>query len=126
VDLVPVGFIYVQLPFHQSPELLWPAVTWKNVTAEYAGLFFRAGGGTAADFGEIQEESDNRLITVRSGTALEQAPLAVSVPTAGISEFVFAGYSSMATVDNHEIMSFENSGGETRPRNAAVLVWERI
>jgi hypothetical protein len=63
--LVPISFIYVQLPSQPAPETLWPMVEWKDVTSDYAGLFFRAEGGGSAAFGSIQYENSPRLIEVK-------------------------------------------------------------
>ncbi|CAG2174355.1 unnamed protein product, partial [Oppiella nova] len=49
-QVIPLGFLYRQLPNTSAPGLLWPAMKWDDVTAQYAGLFFRAEGGTAATF----------------------------------------------------------------------------
>ncbi len=51
---VPIGFIYVQLPSQPEPKTLWPIVEWKDVTLDYAGLFFRAEGGNSESFGKLQ------------------------------------------------------------------------
>ncbi len=64
---VPIGFIYVQLPSQPDPKSLWSMVEWKDVTSDYAGLFFRAEGGRSAVFGEIQPENAPTLSSVESG-----------------------------------------------------------
>jgi hypothetical protein len=51
---VPPGFIYIQLPNQIEPNLLWPKNTWRDVTSLYAGLFFRALGGDASAWTEVQ------------------------------------------------------------------------
>lgn len=33
----PIGFIYVEYPFNQPPNILWPTMTWRDVTNNYAG-----------------------------------------------------------------------------------------
>ena len=48
---IPIGFTYVQLPHEKGPSDFWPEINWKDVTPDYAGVFFRAGGGEAAPFG---------------------------------------------------------------------------
>src|SRR5699024_11213614 len=62
---VPLGFIYVQLSNQPEPKTMWSAVTWKDVTSEYAGQFFRAEGGGAAPFGQIQGENVPRITDAR-------------------------------------------------------------
>ena len=50
---MPVGAIYVQFAGQTDPTTLFGG-TWENVSAAYAGLFFRAEGGNAAAFGLSQ------------------------------------------------------------------------
>lgn len=50
---MPVGAIYVQFAGQTDPTTLFGG-TWENVSAAYAGLFFRAEGGNAAAFGSNQ------------------------------------------------------------------------
>jgi hypothetical protein len=40
-----IGFIYTQIPDQPEPYTLWPRVEGRDITSEYAGLFFRAEGG---------------------------------------------------------------------------------
>lgn len=49
---IPVGFTYIQFPGMQTPEEMGMKGTWTNVTANYAGLFFRAEGGDAGKFND--------------------------------------------------------------------------
>ena len=53
---VPIEFIYVQLNGQSEPTQLWLKNKWKNVSAKYAGLFFRVEGGQSGTFGQIQEQ----------------------------------------------------------------------
>ena len=39
-SLIPLGFLYTQLPSQSSPDVLWPNMKWTEVTQSYAGLFF--------------------------------------------------------------------------------------
>ena len=38
-SLIPIGFLYTQLPNQSSPEQLWPNFMWNEVTQQYSGLF---------------------------------------------------------------------------------------
>ena len=50
LDILPVGFVYWQLPGQKAPgEFL--AGNWVDITSQYAGLFFRAAGGNGLNFG---------------------------------------------------------------------------
>jgi hypothetical protein len=52
---VPIGFIYTQYPNQQSPELIFDG-EWEDISADYAGAFFRAEGGDSLAFGTKQSE----------------------------------------------------------------------
>jgi hypothetical protein len=127
---VPVGFIYTQLPNKPSPQTIWPNLVWKNVTSEYAGLFFRAEGGTAGEFGEEQGESTKRLRyvsnTYRSG----------EIGDWGNEELVAGQWTSYRNTGRYGTnsgsvlltyqMDFYMSNDEVKPRNTAVRIWERV
>lgn len=48
-----VGDTYIQFAGQPAPSELYDG-QWENVSSQYAGLFFRAEGGAAADFGGTQ------------------------------------------------------------------------
>ncbi|CAG2164420.1 unnamed protein product [Oppiella nova] len=51
------------LPNQPEPTVLWPKLYWSNVTPSYAGLFFRAEGGTSEKFnGNVQNDDSPRII----------------------------------------------------------------
>ncbi|OXA41984.1 Macrophage mannose receptor 1 [Folsomia candida] len=122
---VPLGFIYVQLPLHPSPQTLWPNLHWRNVSSSYAGLFFRAEGGTASAFGVIQSESSNRLGNLESSSSSIGDSTSITVPSKGWSEFVRTGYGLYPYV-KYQGIRVQNTGNETFPRNMAMRIWERI
>ncbi|CAG2109306.1 unnamed protein product [Medioppia subpectinata] len=55
---LPVGFMYVQLPGQADPNNLWPRSKWSDVTALYAGQFFRAEGAGSLAFGAGVQTGD--------------------------------------------------------------------
>lgn len=122
-----MGFTFVQLPNEPSPESLWSNLIWKDVTAEYAGLFFRAEGGSAADFGTVQVESSKRLVAVRYGQAPSQFATTISMPTTDVySEIVLSGFYYSASGQGYSGLQFHNSVSETRPQNTAIRIWRRV
>ena len=40
--IIPLGFLYTQLPNQSSPQQLWPNMEWSEITQQYARLFLRA------------------------------------------------------------------------------------
>jgi len=123
---VPIGFVYVQLPMDKSPteiypELIYPDLIWTDVTAQYEGLFFRAGGGNAEAFGTIQEADSPRLsgIQYHAGGGDNSS---VSVCPGTWSLRVRTG----GRAADNDGMNVLVTDAEVRPRNMAMKVWKRI
>lgn len=58
LDILPVGFVYWQLPGKKAPGEMF-AGTWTRISGtgkEFDGIFFRAEGINAASFGNSQSE----------------------------------------------------------------------
>lgn len=54
---LPVGFIYMQLRGQSTPDVLFNTTgKWQDISATYAGEFFRAVGGNSGNFGSKQAE----------------------------------------------------------------------
>ncbi len=114
---VPIGFIYVQLPSQPEPRTLWSIAGWKDVTSDYAGLFFRAEGGKSLSFGQIQEGNCSRLSYVDYHAT---DPTPKSFPP-GFSVQVRTGYD----IGRFGSLHFYISNDEVRPRNMAMRIWKR-
>lgn len=56
-SLIPIGFVYVQLPNQSEPKKIWEHFQWKEITEQYANAFFRAEGNRSESFGNTQSES---------------------------------------------------------------------
>ena len=56
ISTIPVGFNYVQYPGESAPADLFGG-EWENISAQFAGQFFRCEGGRAAAFGETQGDA---------------------------------------------------------------------
>ncbi len=108
---VPIGFVYVQFPGEKSPQELFGCGTWQNVTAQFAGAFFRAEGGNASAFGAglqdmmIQSHNHGNVIT-------------------GFASAI--GFSWSSSNSQGPTVGAPNSGGiETRPINYTIRIWKR-
>lgn len=121
--IVPIGFIHVQLQNQPEPSILWPTVSWREITAEYAGLFFRTAGGNSAVFGSVQSDNSPRLTSVR-GRLVQSTPVAAIAVSADNlpSPTLSAGATGAAS---HWGLSFTVTSGEVRPRNTAMRIWIR-
>lgn len=118
---VPIGYVYIQLSYQLPPTDLWPNIMWKDVSAMYAGLFFRVKGGTAAEFGETQLENSPRLTSVKYEQGYDGNPVTIAA-NGSWSARIYSGSDKGA----HWGLRFIVSDGEVRPRNQAVRVWQRI
>lgn len=93
---------------------------WQHVTAEYAGLFFRAEGRNSSAFGVIQEQR-TRIQTAQS--ELHQGIFTMN-PNNEVSRGIITG--SVNPAPANWGMRFTLTAAEIRPRNAAVRIWKRI
>ena len=117
--IVPIGFIYVQLPKDKAPADIWPSFKWLDASADYQGVFFRVMGGTSGKFGEIQVEDAPRITTIQLSDASKYADKNVNIPKGGLAK-IKAG-----STGNLMYFEFDVSNTEVRPRNMAVKVWRR-
>lgn len=118
----PVGSIYVEYNNQSKPEKLWPAFVWEDITDSYAGLFFRAYGGTDSKWGEVQTECAPRITEVEYGSNGDYTGR-ITLPKSGWSAHVKAGdYSGMNT---HERLAFYTADCEVRPANQPIRLWRR-
>lgn len=128
-DSIPVGFIYVQLPYNKPPTELWPRLTWTDVSSDFSGVFFRVAGGNATSFGDVQEEQAPHLDQVHTGNSdniigsyIDQHDNYLNIPKSGWSNSVYSGSSS----GYDYYMAFKYADyKEVRPRNMAVKVYKR-
>lgn len=121
----PVGMTYTQYPDKPGPgEMGWLG-TWTNVSAEYAGDFFRAEGGNALAF-ESGEQSDafqghRHNVTIREGdSGGNDGPgrLRRAHDTSPVTH-----YSGDPTSDG--VNGTPRTANETRPVNKTIRIWER-
>ena len=124
-SLIPIGFLYTQLPEQSSPQQLWPSLQWTEVTQSYAGLFFRAAGGSASSYGSLQSASSPHLTQIiqhandhgfqigNYRNHLEQ----------GIETKRF--YTGSSAMGSYYSLSFKISNDEVRPINKAIRIWKR-
>lgn len=130
VGSVPVGFVYVQLPKEASPAKIWPRFAWKDISAVYAGIFFRVLGEESADFGAFQNESSPRLTRVSlmpNSTETMNLLLDSVKPgewSRGVS--VKTPFYHSQKDDDSIYLQFYVSNKEVRPKNMAIKVWKRV
>jgi hypothetical protein len=141
----PIGGTYVQFPGCADPTSLFVG-TWTNISANFAGLFFRVEGGSAAAFnGGAQGQSIQSHDHSFSGTTGAMNSNASHTHTNNTNSstatgsreenFVRAGSTSSGgvTIDatntdhTHNFSGVTSSAGaaETRPTNITIRVWQR-
>ena len=126
-NMIPLGFIYVQLPKEKAPSTIWSSMVWTDVTSDYAGLFFRAGGGDAAAFGSIQEDHTRNLVSVKSGVNFDLGNHCSHTPDkfTRIANSQVLCTASYGATNGVNAINFTLATGEVRPRNMAIRVWKR-
>lgn len=118
---VPVDFIYAQLPGQEEPQKIWPQLSWKDISEDYQGLFFRVVGNGSASFGDVQEDNSPRLVRIKRVEASSYLDVAINADGRPSSP-VDADDSTWSD----RALQFTVSAGEVRPRNKAIKIWKRV
>lgn len=126
---VPLGFIYVQLPYEKSPQEIWSGMTWTDISYIFDGVFFRVASGKAASFGTVQEEFSPYIDEIKYEYIWDSvdAPHYVKIPRTG----GWSGKIENALINSgngREYRGYHNfhfAAGEVRPKNMAVKIWKR-
>lgn len=135
VATIPVGFNYVQYPGESVPADLFGG-EWENISSQFAGMFFRAEGGNAAEFGGSQTHA---LPGIYGTVSFAQFGSSGGKVIAGVDGAftmgsAYSGYSSAnATSTDNFILGFSaaNSNGiygaanEVRTANSTIRIWKR-
>ena len=128
--IIPIGFIYIQYRNQSTPDILFGTDgEWQDVSAEYAGEFFRAVGGDSAAFGSKQTEG---LPDIRGGfsgyghfgAAVGACILEVPVSTYG-STREGSAYSSIGIYASRS-NSIYGASTHVTPYNSAIRIWKKI
>ena len=129
-NILPIGFTYVQLPNEKPPSKIFSGMKWKDVSSDYAGIFFRVEGGNSSAFGQIQEEDSPRLIKSEYDMLSyvdvpSLARYAVDIPANG-EPTPFTFIAPNTTPNTFFRQKLTVSKGEVRPKNMAMRVWRRV
>ena len=128
IATIPVGFNYVQYQGESAPADLFGG-EWENISAQFAGQFFRCEGGNAAIFGQTQD----------GGAPDIWGQFSTSKPGSGAAgAFTSSGQGAVAGAaegaqNSGVLWTFNASNGnslyaanEFRPYNSTIRVWKRI
>lgn len=119
--------MYVQYPGMPEPNTLWPSVKWEQITSQYAGLFFRAEGGTSLSFdGGQQNDISPRIIAAyqcneRDCSANGNINFIYSDGITATSQLRTAMY----TNSYWETISFRTQHKEVIPKNMSIRIYKR-
>lgn len=119
---MPVGAIYVQYGSQKAPSDLFGG-EWTNVSSTYAGLFFRAEGGSAAAFGSKQS----------GGLPQHKHTVNVAWGNGGASSTpMVRGEGDNDNLQGYKTFESENASNslygaasEVRPINSTIRIWKR-
>jgi hypothetical protein len=114
----PIGGVYFQLPGQAEPALLFVG-NWSDISASFAGVFFRVAGGNASAF-----ESGTQAQDIQSHTHIQYTgTIDDSNFTSGNGQFPPADGPGK---NNTGITTGATGGTETRPINVTIRVWKRM
>lgn len=130
-ELMPVGYLYTQYAGTPDPTTLYPKATWANISASYAGNFFRVEGGLASDFESGRQEESVPNIT-------GYIPYVVGGQTGSGGAFSYEtatnlGYAQVTSNTNAHI-AFNASRSnpaygrrnEVAPQNQTIRIWRKV
>ena len=124
---MPVGAIYVQFSGQSDPTSLFGG-TWENVSASYAGRFFRAEGGNAAAFGSWQDDgAPNISGTFMIGKVNQDPELTGAFYQTAYGSSASDGSQSSGRTYGFSAYNSNNKYGlsEFRPVNITIRIWKR-
>lgn len=136
---MPKGAIYPQYPGKSDPATIFGG-TWKNVSSEFAGKFFRAEGGAAAPFGESQSEGlpniegslytvgfhENELIGFYENNSGCIRLGAMNSKFGKVSEVSNYTGSTYFSIDASLSNSLYGASSHVTPENATIRIWEKV
>lgn len=129
--IIPIGFIYIQYRNQSTPDILFGTDgKWQDVSAEYAGEFFRAVGGNSSSFGVTQAEGlPNITGGVSSGTGVYQNGLS-AFQVSNEVQFSVPQQQGVAKANLDFDASICNPiyGASTHvtPYNSSIRIWKKI
>ena len=129
--IIPIGFIYIQYRNQSTPDILFGTDgKWQDVSAEYAGEFFRAVGGNSSSFGVTQAEGlPNITGGVSSGTGVYQNGLS-AFQVGNEVQFSVSQQQGVAKANLVFDASISNPiyGASTHvtPYNSSIRIWKKI
>ncbi|XP_074595463.1 uncharacterized protein LOC141850686 [Brevipalpus obovatus] len=132
--MIPISFIYTQLPFQKPPQVIWPWATWQEITSNYSGYFFRAEGGNSRPFEKAQDDAiiyhkhaDSfglRFMNIDSDLHFV-VETNVSQPLGDPLNRFFIKRNVETMLLSFDDENKEYSLRETRPQNYAIKIWIR-
>ncbi len=133
IELIPLGFIYVQLPQEKSPQEIWPSwMNWTDISVQYNSTFFRVAGSKAEAFGVVQEEFSPYIDEIvfsalgNNGKSDDETYDAKISREGGWTKDVLTAWLNDGTREVYRgYLKFHVAAGEVRPKNMAVKVWKR-
>lgn len=133
---MPVGSVYVQFSGQTDPTTLFGG-TWENISAQYAGQFFRAEGGDASAFGSGYQNggAPDLLGTINFATGIARdgsPPFSASgvfnissEPNSSCGYSALAGYVLATANFAASNSNAYYSANEFRPVNSTIRIWKR-
>ena len=117
----PVGYVYTQYPGTSDPATLFGG-TWLNITSLYAGLFFRAEGGSSLAF-----NAGNQTDAFQGHW--HGIPTFGIIPAGGSQIPQSNGGGASGAIATGAVTDGTNgtprTASETRPVNTTIRIWQR-
>lgn len=133
--IIPIGFIYIQYRNQSTPDILFGTDgKWQDVSAEYAGEFFRAVGGNSGSFGTTQTEGlPNITGMIDAVSGLFKSNFSNGAFSGGgdwrfspIQQNSGGGESAACYFSASSSNSIYGASTHVTPYNSAIRIWKKI
>ena len=133
--IIPIGFIYIQYRNQSTPDILFGTDgKWQDVSAEYAGEFFRAVGGDSAAFGSKQTEGlPNITGMIDPVSGLFKSKFSNGAFSGGgdwrfspVQENSGGGESAACYFSASSSNSIYGASTHVTPYNSSIRIWKKI
>ena len=133
---MPVGAYVIQFSGMAAPADLYGG-TWENISAQFAGQFFRAEGGNAAAFGQSQDCGAPNVygdftvcrsidtLAWNLGQANGAFTMGSETSTVGLSNYSVATTGRPYAIFNLSSANTQYTKNEVRPYNSTIRIWKR-
>lgn len=130
---LPSGFIYVQFRNQLPPDEIFKTNDkWQDISSEFSGQFFRAAGGNALSFGNIQNEGLPNIVGESDGVETSKIHgntgcfEVTAIGGGKINTANLGGINYRITFNAGRSNSIYGSNAHVTPYNSTIRIWKKL